>query len=430
MTARLHPEAGITVRRMDFTFADIPRYWADNDPHFTHLLNALSATFPEGERFFVESVRLFQDRITDPVLKQQVSAFIGQEAMHAREHGHYNDYAKQHGIDLGFIENFSRKRIAFIKSKFPAERQLAITCALEHFTAILAEQMLTEPDIYNGFDASMQKLWLWHAVEESEHKAVAFDVYQKMVGDYRLRVRAMAITSFFFIMHTTWFQARLLKADGKLYDVRMWLKGLDRMWGRKGHFRKLIPSYLQYYRRDFHPWQHDNRAELEKWKQALNLDEGTVGRKADSRPEEVPAPGEGAPAATSPRRQSTTATLAKAKAKTAPATATATPASASPVADQATSSGKPARASKPAAPATAATDKTATNAKAVKPKSLDKPAGKAPAPAAKGATGTKEKKAKNDSSAASQTPATGKPAGTSKPAAPAARKEGRKTAKP
>ena len=61
MTARLHPEAGITVRRMDFEFREVPRYWADNDPHFTHLLNALSATFPEGERFFVDSVRLFQD---------------------------------------------------------------------------------------------------------------------------------------------------------------------------------------------------------------------------------------------------------------------------------------------------------------------------------------------------------------------------------
>lgn len=341
MTARqLHPDAGITVRRMDFRFKDIPRYWADQDPHFTHLLNALSATFPEGERFFVESVRLFQDRITDPVLKQQVSAFIGQEAMHAREHGHYNDYAKQHGIDLGFIEAFSRKRMAFIKGKFPAERQLAITCALEHFTAILAEQMLTEPDIYDGFDASMQKLWLWHAVEESEHKAVAFDVYQELVGDYRLRIRAMAITTFFFLMHTTWFQARLLKADGKLYDVRMWLKGLDRMWGRRGHFRKLIPSYLQYYRRDFHPWQHDNRAVLEKWKKALQLDD------SPSRLAEPVA--------------STTATLAQ----DSPAPKVR--------------SRKPATAKKAATPKSDTTPKAPATPKAVKPKSLDKPATKAP----------------------------------------------------
>lgn len=298
MSARqAYPDAGITVRRMDFEFANVPRYWADKDPHFTHLLNALSATFPEGERFFVQSVRHFQNRITDPVLKRQVSAFIGQEAMHAKEHDHYNAYAREHGIDLGFIENFARKRMAFIKSKVPAERQLAITCALEHFTAILAEQMLTEPDIYENFDPSMMKLWLWHAVEESEHKGVAFDVYQELVGDYRLRIRVMAITTFFFIMHTTWFQARLLKADGKLLDVRMWLKGLDRMWGRKGHFRKLIPSYLQYYRPDFHPWQHDNRDVLEKWKQELQLDAVVTAPPVADKTANTPTP-----AATRPRK--------------------------------------------------------------------------------------------------------------------------------
>lgn len=305
MTARQqHQDAGITVRRMDFEFSNVPRYWADKDPHFTHLLNALSATFPEGERFFVHSVRHFQDRITDPVLKQQVSAFIGQEAMHAKEHSLYNEYARKHGIDLDFIENFVRKRIAFIKGKMSPERQLAITCALEHFTAILAEQMLTEPDIYENFDPSMIKLWLWHAVEESEHKGVAFDVYQDMVGDYRLRVHAMAITTFFFIMHTAWFQARLLKADGKLLDVRMWLKGLDRMWGRKGHFRKLIPSYLQYYLPDFHPWQHDSRAVLEKWKQELKLDDKAAEKKTEATAaiaEPVPVPA--TPARTTRARQ-------------------------------------------------------------------------------------------------------------------------------
>ncbi|HCT40145.1 MAG TPA: metal-dependent hydrolase [Moraxellaceae bacterium] len=313
-----YPDAGITVRRMDFEFSNVPRYWADKDPHFTHLLNALSATFPEGERFFVHSVRHFQNRITDPVLRQQVSAFIGQEAMHAKEHSHYNEYARQHGIDLGFIENFARQRMAFIKDKMSPERQLAITCALEHFTAILAEQMLTEPDIFEKFDPSMMNLWLWHAVEESEHKGVAFDVYQDLVGDYRLRIRAMAITTFFFIMHTTWFQARLLKADGKLFDVRIWLKGLDRMWGRKGHFRKLIPSYLQYYRPDFHPWQHDNRAVLEKWKRALNLDDAAVGKKtvaAAAVVEPVPAPAPAAPARTARPRQPVAA-KSSAKART------------------------------------------------------------------------------------------------------------------
>lgn len=378
MTARVaHLDIGITVRRMDFRFKDIPRYWAGNDPYFTHLLNALSATFPEGERFFVHSVRQMQDQITDPLLKRQVSAFIGQEAMHAREHSHYNDYAIQHGIDLGFIETFIQKRLTFIKGKFPAERQLAITCALEHFTAILAEQMLTEPDIYNSFDESMQKLWLWHAVEESEHKAVAFDVYQALVGDYRIRIRAMAITTFFFMMHTTWFQARLLKADGKLFDIPMWLKGLDRMWGRKGHFRKLIPSYLKYYRRDFHPWQHDNRAVLEQWKKTLKLDEAPVHQKPElAAVSAAPAMEANTAEMSTPAKATRTRKPAAVKAVTPAKTAAPAKAKATPnVKPEAPSS--PKTSSKPKATAAKPAKPKAAPPPAVKPRSLDKPASKA-----------------------------------------------------
>lgn len=274
------PAAGMTVRRMDFEFEDLPRYWADNDPFLTHMLNALSATFPEGERMFIESVRAFRDQITDPEMKKAVSDFIGQEAMHSKEHLAYNSYAKKHGIDLGFIESFVTRRVAFIQGKFPPIRQLAITCALEHFTAILAEQMLTTPEFYEKLDPRARNLWLWHAVEENEHKAVAFDVFEQMGGSYALRVRVMALTTYFFISHQIGFHARLLKADGKLYDLRMWAKGLNTLWGRKGWFRKLVPAYLDYYRRDFHPWQHDTRALLEKWKHELALEKYAVKKVA------------------------------------------------------------------------------------------------------------------------------------------------------
>lgn len=274
------PAAGMTVRRMDFDFEHLPRYWAGNDPFLTHMLNALSATFPEGERMFIESVRAFREKITDPEMKKAVSDFIGQEAMHSKEHGTYNNYARQQGIDLGFIENFVTRRVAFIQDKLPPIRQLAITCALEHFTAILAEQILTSPDFYEKLDPIARELWLWHAVEENEHKAVAFDVYEQMGGNYVLRVRVMLLTTYFFIAHQIWFHARLLKADGKLWDLKMWAKGLNTLWGRPGWFRKLIPAYLDYYRPDFHPWQRDTRALLAKWKRELDLDAHAVKKVA------------------------------------------------------------------------------------------------------------------------------------------------------
>lgn len=273
--------SGITVRRMDFQFDEqVPRYWADNNPFLTHVLNALSATFPVGERFFVDTVRHYRDSIRDPKLKKEVSAFIGQEAMHAKEHESYNDYAHAHGFDLKGIEAELGGRIEFLKKNLPPERQLAITCALEHFTAIMAEAMLTNPEMYESLHPSMAKLWLWHAVEENEHKGVAFDVYQEQVGDYWIRVRAMAITTGIFIFNQTRFQTRLMYEDGQLFKPASWLKGMNRLWGRKGWFRQLGPAYLEYYKRDFHPWQSDTRELLEKWKAELKLDEQAVKQAA------------------------------------------------------------------------------------------------------------------------------------------------------
>ncbi|MDP2228334.1 MAG: metal-dependent hydrolase [Moraxellaceae bacterium] len=270
--------SGITVRRMDFDFAGVPRYWVDNTPFLTHMLNALSATFPVGERFFVESVRHYRDRISDPQLKKEVSAFIGQEAMHAKEHDSYNQYARAHGIDLERIEKEIAGRIAFLQKNATPEHQLAVTCALEHFTAIMAEGFLDNPEMFEKMDPAMVKLWLWHAVEENEHKGVAFDVYQEQVGDYWLRVRVMALTTVMFTVNQARFQARLLREDGELKPAA-WLKGMNRLWGRRGWFRQMIPAYFEYYRPDFHPWQSDTRALLDHWKRELQLDEQAVHHK-------------------------------------------------------------------------------------------------------------------------------------------------------
>lgn len=279
MSKRKYPRAPITVRRMDFDFEDVPRYWADNSPFLTHVLNALTATFPAGERFFVDSVRHFRDRIGDADLRQQVSAFIGQEAMHAKEHDSYNRYATRHGIDLAAIEDEISRRLDYLRKNMSPERQLAVTCAMEHFTAIMAEGFLNNPEMFDNLDPAMAKLWLWHAVEENEHKAVAYDVYQQQVGDYWLRVRVMLLCTTMFLVNQTRFQTRLLRNDGELRPLA-WLKGVNRLWGRKGWFRAMIPAYFEYYRPDFHPWQHDTRALLEKWKKELSLDNNAVKQAA------------------------------------------------------------------------------------------------------------------------------------------------------
>ena len=95
MNVAVNKKIDIEVRRMDFEFKDnIPEFWYDNDPLLTLFLTALSATFPEGEKQFIQAVRNYQGEITDPVLMKQIRAFIGQEAHHSKEHDALNDLMK------------------------------------------------------------------------------------------------------------------------------------------------------------------------------------------------------------------------------------------------------------------------------------------------------------------------------------------------
>ena len=133
------PKSSFPVRRMDFSFSETPKYWFYDDPFMSHFMNNLSSLFPYGEKFFVDSVRAVRDQVSEPQLKKDISAFIGQEAMHSKEHAAYNDYANEHGIDLERLELRIKVLLEWV-SRFSTKKQrLAATCALEHFTATMAE---------------------------------------------------------------------------------------------------------------------------------------------------------------------------------------------------------------------------------------------------------------------------------------------------
>src|SRR5207248_3464639 len=155
----------------------------------SHVAAGLSAVFPDGEDFFVRSVRHFRDQVTDPELKRQVAGFIGQEAMHGRQHRAFNDRLDELGYPVKRFERLTKKGLAIRERVLPATSNLAATAALEHFTATLAELVLSDEETRGlfGHDA-VRDLFLWHALEESEHKAVAFDVYKAVGGSERMRV--------------------------------------------------------------------------------------------------------------------------------------------------------------------------------------------------------------------------------------------------
>ncbi|MFZ5756869.1 MAG: metal-dependent hydrolase [Pseudomonadota bacterium] len=266
-------DAGITVRRMDFEFPDdIPEFWFANDPYRTLLLTGLSATFPEGERFFVDSVRNFQDQVTDPELRQAIRGFIGQEAHHSKEHKVLNELMERKGYPMSKIDNMVRGGMKFMRKHMSRERQLAMTCALEHFTAILADQLLqNREEFIDRMDPRVAKIWAWHAVEETEHKAVAFDVFKATVNNEWIRRSQMALNTVEFLFFSTLHTVQLLRASGNAGKLQTWRSAFDFYWGKTGIFRKLGPAYRAYYRRDFHPWQHDNRERVEAIKKEFGL---------------------------------------------------------------------------------------------------------------------------------------------------------------
>ncbi|MCF8469450.1 MAG: metal-dependent hydrolase [Parvibaculum sp.] len=246
------------------------RHWYNNDPVVTAHFNALSAMFPGGERFFCDTVRMQKHKITDPKLLGEIKEFLGQEAIHSREHQAYNDRIAAQGYPMAKIEARSMRMLGLAKKTLPPRAQLGQTVALEHFTAILADQLLSDRETFRKQATREEyELWMWHAVEETEHKAVAFDVLKAVSskpGFYLNRVRALLMTTIFFNINLFLHIRDLLKIDGLQRSPRAWGRLFTYLWISPGPLRRAIPAYLDWFRPGFHPWQHDNRHLVAEWK--------------------------------------------------------------------------------------------------------------------------------------------------------------------
>jgi predicted metal-dependent hydrolase len=198
--------------------------------------------------------------VTEPVLRAQVRAFIGQEAHHSFEHRALNAAIRHHGFDVDAIEARMLKRMEWMKSRFSDKELLAWTVTGEHITALMADYMINKhPELLDQVDPVMAKIWGWHAIEETEHKAVAFDVYDQLVGDRNLLRSMMARNTVMFIVLNTIEAVRLMRSSGEARDIKMWIEAIGFLMSM---MRDIGPEYMDFYRKDFHPWQHDNRAAL------------------------------------------------------------------------------------------------------------------------------------------------------------------------
>lgn len=248
------------------------KHWYDGDPAITAYFNALSAMFPVGERFFCDTVRYQKHKITDSKLQAEIKEFLGQEAIHSREHQAYNDRIAAQGYPMAKLERRSARMQKLARFLMPKKAQLGQTVALEHFTAVLADHLLREHEMFARHASPEEyELWMWHAVEETEHKAVAFDVLKAVTRPgtfYFLRVRSLLMATIFFNINLALHMRDLLKADGLQWSPRAWGRIFHYMWINPGPLWKSIPAYLDWFRPSFHPWMHDNRELVAEWKAA------------------------------------------------------------------------------------------------------------------------------------------------------------------
>jgi predicted metal-dependent hydrolase len=254
----------LTVRKLEIDLSEgFGRHWLGGDAYRTQLFNALSMTFPIGEQMFIDSLRAVPPEQLDPALRAEVRDFIGQEASHRFVHIRYNAQLARQGLPHT-LEAKLAARVQMI-GQFDVKSRLAISCALEHYTAILADGLLRHPEWLADAEPAMRALWSWHAAEETEHKAVAFDAYRAAGGKYWRRVLWYLHVSLIFWFDTFLQTVHNLRNDGQLFKVRTWASGARMWFGRRGLAWHLLAPGLHYLSPRFHPWQHDNRKLVSAW---------------------------------------------------------------------------------------------------------------------------------------------------------------------
>jgi predicted metal-dependent hydrolase len=241
-------------RRTRFTFANIPRHWNGGDPLATRILDALSINFPEGERFFIESILPFESKVQSEELRQAIRVFAKQEGQHAASHSLYNKVLASQGVDVERVRRMlaAQKRYS---NRLSPRMQLALTAASEHLTAIMAEDFMEDDSLLRrGANPAMRGLFQWHAVEEIEHRSVAYDVYQGAAGGgYFLRAYALLIMTLYLHVQVTLVVRQMFAVDAVPNAGEMVKRGLLRLYGRHGAVTRLLPRYFAWFRPGFHP---------------------------------------------------------------------------------------------------------------------------------------------------------------------------------
>lgn len=256
--------ASLLLRRPRHPLPDpLPRHWLGGDAFRTQVFNALSFSFPCGEQFFIDSVRRVSGQIDDPALHAQVQGFIGQEAIHRKVHGDFNRALQAQGL-FNWLKRLIGWRIRRTRH-FQPIHHLAVTAAYEHFTALLGEGLLLHPHWLDGAEPACQAMWLWHAIEETEHKAVALQVYRAVGGSEGWRRLWFVYVSVWFCLEMPWQVLSNLHRDGSLWQWATWRSAWRLLCGPGGVFGVLWRGWPRYLRRGYQPESGEAEQRAAQW---------------------------------------------------------------------------------------------------------------------------------------------------------------------
>jgi uncharacterized protein len=274
------PHRDVRTRRIRFSYPHgaMEKHYVDSDLVMSHVVAVLSATFPPGEDFFVRSVKHFSDEVTDPELKKQVGGFIGQEVTHGREHRELNLRLQEMGYPTHKVARFVKSQLAGVDKRLPPKLRLSYTAALEHYTATVAECLLRKPAAQRLLgETEVRSILLWHALEESEHKAVAFDVYRAVGGTERMRIwgfRIMSAGLLGLVFVAT--ALSMLFTDRSTYNPVRLVRSIAALRHSPFLERDVFKHLRAYTKKGFHPDDFDASDLLEHWRAELFGPEGKL----------------------------------------------------------------------------------------------------------------------------------------------------------
>lgn len=248
-------------RRYEFCLErDLSANWNQDDQFKTILANALSIPLPSGEKLFIKSVRYFLEQLSDPQLKRVVGVFFKQESAHTKEHITYNRLIAEHrGYDLELLEAPYKKHNEYISEHASPVSLLATTVCMEHLTAVTSHLVITDERCLGRAKGAVKDFWLWHSLEEIEHKAVAFDVYMNVCGDKALLNQTMDFTVGQLCKNLTYTICQMYMMEGgKPRVIKEWLEKAEFLNAGDGLLKGMMKYIEDFYREDFHPWDHDN----------------------------------------------------------------------------------------------------------------------------------------------------------------------------